>query len=264
MAVEDGQPICLTAHEISVRFGGVVALDEVSIEFRGPAIVGLVGPNGSGKSTLMGVLSGLVRPGRGRVEIDGRDLTGKSPLRYAKQGIRRSFQTVRLTPTLTIRDNLLVGLSKTGPQDLRRAEDVAETFGFADYLKKWPSEVPAGVQRLVQVGSVVLTQPSVVLLDEPAAGLTDEEAGELQQVIRGIGRRALVIVVEHNMQLIYDLTSRVIALINGRVVADGPVSSVRENEQFRAAYLGLPPSGSASGSSEAGQLGLRAGGGAHG
>jgi ABC-type branched-subunit amino acid transport system ATPase component len=261
MVVEDRTPIRLAADEISVRFGGVVALDDVSIEFGGPSIVGVVGPNGSGKSTLMGVLSGLVKPGRGRVELDGYDLTGKSPLRYAKRGIRRSFQTVRLTPSLTIRDNLLVGLARTGPEDLRRAEEVAETFGFADYLKRWPSEVPAGVQRLVQVGSVVLTRPSVVLLDEPAAGLTDEEAMELQHVIRAIGSHALVIVVEHNMQLIYDLTSRVVALINGRVAADGPVASVRENEQFRAAYLGLRPDGPASGSQGVEQEGLRAGGG---
>ena len=177
MVVEDRTPIRLAADEISVRFGGVVALDDVSIEFGGPSIVGVVGPNGSGKSTLMGVLSGLVKPGRGRVELDGYDLTGKSPLRYAKRGIRRSFQTVRLTPSLTIRDNLLVGLARTGPEDLRRAEEVAETFGFADYLKRWPSEVPAGVQRLVQVGSVVLTRPSVVLLGR-AGGRVDRRRGD--------------------------------------------------------------------------------------
>jgi branched-chain amino acid transport system ATP-binding protein len=177
----------LSLKNIRVSFGGVVALDDVSLDLTGPSIVGVIGPNGSGKSTAIGVMSGLIRPDRGTVALDGTSMTGKSPIAFGRSGVRRSFQSVRLVPSLTIYENLLVGIGRPRSEDLDRARHLVETFGLQSVLARWPASVPAGVQRLVQVASVVLAQPRVVLLDEPAAGLTDQESSELAEIVRSCG-----------------------------------------------------------------------------
>lgn len=233
------ESIRIDVKDVRVSFGGVHALRGVSVGCEGPAIVGVVGPNGSGKSTLMGVMSGLVRPSSGAVALEGHELAGKSALKFARRGLRRSFQTTKLIPTLTIRDNLLIGVGRISDEVRERAQSLAEQFGFAADLHRFPSAVPIGRQRLVQVAAVVMTDPRVVLLDEPAAGLTDAECAVLIDIVRACAKNSLVVLVEHNMQLIYELADRVIVLINGEVAVDGPVPMVRENPAFRAAYLGL-------------------------
>lgn len=235
--------ITLEASGVRVTFGGVTALSDIELTLVGPGIVGVVGPNGSGKSTLMGVLSGLVRPDTGRVRMNAEDLSGKSVLKFAQRGLRRSFQATHLIPTLTLRDNLLVGIQRLDDDVRDRAQRLAESFGFADQLGSFPKAVPAGIQRLVQVASVVLTRPSVVLLDEPAAGLTDAECTHLAEIVRECARDSLVVLVEHNMQLMYELAQRVVVLINGAVAVDGTVQEVRGDPKFREAYLGLEAAG---------------------
>jgi ABC-type branched-subunit amino acid transport system ATPase component len=229
----------LALRNVTVAFGGVVALNDVTLEIKGPGITAVVGPNGSGKSTAMGVLTGLIRPTSGSIELNGRNMKRRSSLAFARAGVRRSFQQVRLIPNITIWDNLFVGVQRPRTETVAHALELAESFGLVDYLTAWPRSVPAGVQRLVQVASVLVAKPSVVILDEPAAGLTDQEAGELANAVRIAGRQALTVVVEHNMSFIYSLADRVVVLLTGNLALDGDVSTVREDPIFQAAYLGI-------------------------
>lgn len=229
----------LALRNVTVAFGGVIALNDVTLEVEGPGITAVVGPNGSGKSTAMGVLTGLIRPTSGSVELNGRDMTKRSSLAFSRAGVRRSFQQVRLIPNITIWENLFVGVQRPREETVSHALELVDSFGLGNYLTSWPGSVPAGVQRLVQVGSVLVAKPSVVVLDEPAAGLTDQEAGELADAVRVAGRQALTVVVEHNMNFIYALADRVVVLLTGNLALDGDVATVREDPIFQAAYLGI-------------------------
>lgn len=239
MTGEGGPGATVAVKDLTVRFGGVTALRGVSCELKGPGVIGLVGPNGSGKSTLAGVLSGLLKEYSGEVALNGRDLKRRNSIAVAKMGLRRTFQTVRLVETMTVYDNLLVGRRHLDRRQKQRLMEIVSEFGLTHYLPQWPDRIPGGIQRLVQVASVLLTNPSVVLFDEPAAGLTDMECMQLSAVISRYSKTALIILIEHNMNLIFDLCPRVIALINGQLVADGAPDEVRANTAFRTAYLGL-------------------------
>lgn len=230
--------LSISVDSVSVAFGGLLALQDVSCHLAGPSVVGMVGPNGSGKSTLLGVLSGLVQPTTGHIRLNGEAVTGKNSLQFSRRGVRRSFQIVRLVPNLTVGENLLIGVGRPTSATLQRARELCERFGITPYLRRWPAAVPAGIQRLAQVIAVLLTEPRVVLLDEPAAGLTGAECAGLVELVRECGQRALTIVVEHNMQVIYDVAEHVILLLSGRVASEGTVVEIRDNAYFQEMYLG--------------------------
>ncbi len=230
----------LEVQQVSKHFGGVAALRNVSLSMEGPGIVGLIGPNGSGKSTLLGILSGLILPSAGEVYIGARRMTGRPPHAFTAESVCRTFQHVRLIPVLRVWENIAVGIRES-PRRRRlreQVEDVAERLGVHDVLNAWPGDLPAGIQRRVQVAAAVISSPRVVLLDEPAAGLTDNEAADLVDTIRSIAARALVVVVEHNMQLIYSTAARVVVLMEGALVADGTPAAVALHPKVQEAYLG--------------------------
>ncbi|MCO8276154.1 branched-chain amino acid ABC transporter ATP-binding protein/permease [Actinoplanes sp. TRM 88003] len=251
-----GEPVLEVDH-VSKQFRGLKALDDVSLTVPEGEIRGIVGPNGSGKTTLFNVISGLYRPTRGRVRFRGRDLTGRAPYRLARAGMSRTFQNLRLFGDLTVEENLLVALDRSGTsqswryllrplsvlrrdRDLhRRARAVLERYGLAEFAALAPKALPYGIQRRVEIARAVAAEPSLLLLDEPAAGLNGEEVRQLGEIVRSIrdsGRT--VIIIEHNMGLVMSLCERVTVLAGGRVIAEGTPAEVAVAPAVIEAYLG--------------------------
>jgi ABC-type branched-subunit amino acid transport system ATPase component len=201
-------------------------------------VVGIIGPNGSGKSTLLATISGLLVPDSGRVVIDGHDLAGKSAVAYAQVGVARTFQQPRLVPALKIWENLVVGEGQR--LDAGAVRRAAEAAGVGDALDKWPDELPAAVARRAEVARALLRDPKVLLLDEPAAGLTEAESRAFSAMVTELGLSRLVVIVEHNMNVISTVADRVIALVEGQLIAQGSPEEVQSVPQVRSAYFGLP------------------------
>ena len=230
----------LELEDLSKSFGGVHAVEEVRACIDGPGITGLIGPNGSGKSTLLGILSGLVHPDEGRVVLDGRPLPLGSSHRVALRGVGRGFQAARLIGNLRVWENVAFGMHRRMKRrEIRaRSYELLRLLDLEHALYVWPADLTAAERRRLQVASAIASEPRVLLLDEPASGLTDSEAHLLAEAIRRLAPESLVIVVEHNMQVIFSIASRVLVLLDGRLVADGSPSQISRNPVVQAAYLG--------------------------
>jgi ABC-type branched-subunit amino acid transport system ATPase component len=232
----------LELDDLAKSFGGVDAVRRVSAVIEGPGITGLIGPNGSGKSTLLGILSGLVPPTRGRASLDGRALPLGSSHRIALLGVSRGFQAARLIPNLLVWENIALGMPR-GRDLRRRSRELAESLELGHALARWPADLTAAERRRLQVASAMACEPRVLLLDEPASGLTDAEGQMLAEAIRRLAADALVVVVEHNMQVVYSLASRVLVLIDGALAADGTPSEITDDPLVQTAYLGVASGG---------------------
>ena len=239
----DSLTLRLEVEDISRNFGGVRALSRVSAVLEGPGVIGIIGPNGSGKSTLLGIVSGFLRPTTGIVRLNGADVTRASASSLAHRGLARTFQQIRLVPNLRAWENIAMGIrgasfsEKAVRSEVRR---IAVALDLVDVLGAWPEDLPAAIQRKVQIASALVGDPKVLLLDEPAAGLTDREANVLVRILREVGKTALVVIVEHNMQVIYGCAERVLVLLDGHLVLDAPPQGVKDDPVVREAYLGLP------------------------
>jgi ABC-type branched-subunit amino acid transport system ATPase component/ABC-type branched-subunit amino acid transport system permease subunit len=247
------QPVDLRLENISVRFGGVTALDQVSFAVRPGEVLGLIGPNGAGKTTVLDVITGFTRPDTGRVLLDNVDTAQWSPERRARGGMSRSWQAVELFDELTVRDNLLVAcesptrwrylldLVAPGRQRLTPfAEGVVDDLGLRDVLDQRPSSLPHGMVRLVGIARAMASCPGVLLLDEPAAGLDARESAELATEIRRIARThgIGIVVIEHDVPLILSCCDRIVVLDFGRKLAEGSPSEVGNHPDVVHAYLG--------------------------
>lgn len=253
-------PATLTVEGLGVRYGGVVALDDVNLTVRPGEIVGLIGPNGAGKTTLIDAVTGFVRP-VGRVLLDGRDVTGRSATKLSRAGLGRSFQSLELFDDMSVLDNLRVASDprdrrsylvdllypKTPPLSPAVLATIRE-FDLAADLDKSPSSLPYGRRRQVGIGRAVATTPGVLLLDEPAAGLDERESRELGSLIRDLARTwgMGILLIEHDVELVMSICDRVYALNFGRCIAEGTPAEIRNHREVIAAYLGEPaesPSG---------------------
>ena len=263
-------PVVLAAQRLSKRYGGVHAVADVSLEVRRGEIVGLIGPNGAGKTTLFELLSGFGRPDGGRVLLHGDDITRLGPTARARAGLVRSFQSSPLFPTMTVVDCLTTALEREHPTNAllaaagrhraerlrrERAVEFALRFGLEPFLDRRIAELSTGTRRVCELACVTALRPSVVLLDEPAAGLAQREVEALVPVLRDLRAEldCTMVVIEHDLPMLGRLSDRIVAMVTGRVVADGSIDEVCAHPEVIAAYLG--ESGRAVGRSGAAQVG---------
>ncbi|MBF6191656.1 ABC transporter ATP-binding protein [Nocardia implantans] len=234
-------PSLLEVDDVTVVFGGNRALDGAGLRAERGAVTGLIGPNGAGKSTLFDVICGLRKPTKGRVAIDGADVTRLGPARRARHGLARTFQRLELFGRLSVRDNLLVA-AELGPQRRHAARIVAEIIdrlGLHEIADACADELPTGTGRLVEVGRAIAARPSLILLDEPAAGQDPTETERFGELLRSLADDgAAVLLVEHDMGLVMNVCDEVFVLDLGKVIASGPPAVIRADETVLAAYLG--------------------------
>ncbi len=231
----------VSAAGITMSFGGIVALSDVSLTLRAGQVCGLVGPNGAGKTTLFNVMTGLYRPDTGTVSIDGRDVTRLRSHRRARLGMARTFQRLELFGTLTARENVRVALEarkgRRGRAD--RADSLLREVGIADRADVPADFLPTGQARLVELARAMACDPRFILLDEPGSGLDKSETLHLADVLRKLAGQGIgVLLVEHDVDLVMRVSSEVTVLDFGRVIAGGDPAAVRSDPAVRAAYLG--------------------------
>jgi ABC-type branched-subunit amino acid transport system ATPase component len=240
----------LVADGVSVRFGGLAAIDGVSFTLEPGAIVGLIGPNGAGKTTLVNVLSGFQKPSTGEVCLDGRPFAGATPDAFARAGVARTFQAVRLFKGLSVSENLEVSLVAHGLSRSRareRARSLLEEFLPGDRGGLPASALTYGEERNVGIARALALEPRYLLLDEPAAGMAAAEVEDLKSAIvrvrvaYGCG----ILIVEHNMALIFALCDQIHVLGSGRTIAIGTPGEIGANAKVRDAYLGVSENASA-------------------
>jgi ABC-type branched-subunit amino acid transport system ATPase component len=254
---DDG--VALALSDVTVRFGGIVALQEVSLHAAPGEIVGIIGPNGAGKTTLFDVVSGIRTPNDGRVVLLGEDITRRSSKDRARLGLRRTFQRVQAFGWLSVEDNVLAALEWRGggggfvadvvgfPTRRRReaarrerVEEVLERCGLVAVRKEMAGALPIGIARMVELARAIVDEPKVLLLDEPASGLDEVETVRLGEQIQSVRDETgcAVLLVEHNAGFVMRQSDRVVVLNLGTVLAEGSPAEVQRNQAVRDAYLG--------------------------
>jgi ABC-type branched-subunit amino acid transport system ATPase component len=248
----------LSVENVSVDFGGIHALRDVSFELESGAIVGLIGPNGAGKSTLLNCVSGITRPTQGRVRLDDAVLSALPPATVAGRGIGRVFQHPELVVDLSVHENLLIACHRSLGYGLlsellklpnvwaaeraaaRRVDEVLQRLGLSDSAELAIRNLPYGHRKLVDLGRALLMDIRFLLLDEPIAGLNDAEVAKLRDLLLRL-RRELglgILVVEHNMPFVSGLCDRLVVLDLGQLIANGPPADVLRDPRVMASYLG--------------------------
>ncbi len=248
------RPAVLEVRELTVRFGGVVAVSDVSFAVHPGEVVGLIGPNGAGKTTIIDAITGFVRPTTGSIVLDDVAIESWGPSRRARAGIGRSFQSLELFDDMTVYDNLRAGseardsfayvtdLARPGDPPLGPAAVAAvKEFDLEDDLDRLPTELAFGRRRLVAIARAIAGAPSVLLLDEPAAGLDDTETLELGHLITRLAKEwgIAVLLVEHDVGLVLSVCDRVEALDFGRSIASGTPTEIAVDDAVIVAYLGV-------------------------
>ena len=246
----------LRISDLTVRFGGLVALDNVSLQVSAGEVVGVIGPNGAGKTTLFNVICGFVRPTSGTLQIRGGDQHRIRPHQLAGLGIARTLQGLGLFPHITCLDNVMVGAhrharagfgsallglprSDNDERALReRSLAMLDELGVAHVAGRLPGSLPYPLQKRVALARALVAEPQILLLDEPASGLSNAEMDELGELIRGLRGRMAVMLVEHHMDLVMSVCDRIAVLDFGKLIATGTPTEVRSDQRVLSAYLG--------------------------
>jgi branched-chain amino acid transport system permease protein len=250
------EPI-LSARNVSIRFGGLMALAQVSFEIPRGEVTSLIGPNGAGKTTMINVISGTYSPETGNIFFEGRDITNQRPYRMAEMGLTRTFQTIQVFENMTVLENVMVGLHAQTRNEFtysmfhlpgfrkeenrieQRAWEVLRFFDLEDKRLLPASSLSYGQQKRVEMARALATHPRLVLLDEPVAGLNMTESLEIAQLIARIRDQGVtVLLVEHDMNLVMSVSDNIIVLNYGRKIAEGDPQVVQKDEQVLSAYLG--------------------------
>jgi branched-chain amino acid transport system ATP-binding protein len=243
----------LQVENVSRHFGSLIAVDGVSLAVEPGELVAVIGPNGAGKTTFFNLISGFFPPTAGRIRFDGKDITSLPAHRRVQIGMARTFQITEIFPELTVRDNLRIpveiaaGLrlrllpSKTSEAATRnRVEELMELGGLVSRANRLVGELPHGDQRATEIMMSLALKPRLLLLDEPTAGMGDQETYDITRLIRRLHRDQglTIVLIEHDMRVIFHLADRIMVLAEGSVLAEGPPAAIAADERVQAAYLG--------------------------
>jgi branched-chain amino acid transport system ATP-binding protein len=237
-------------------FGALGAVNGVSLSVEPRERRAIIGPNGAGKTTLFNLITGHLSPSAGRIVFDGRVITGLTPHRVARHGIARSFQRNNLFPRLTVHENLRLAAAADGrgsyrlfgsidglPEPLARAREVAEAVGLAERLGDEVARLSYGEQRQLEVGVALATRPQLLMLDEPTAGMSPEETRRMTRLLTALPRDVTMLIIEHDMDVVFSLADRITVLHGGEVLADGAPETVRADPRVYEVYLGTEERG---------------------
>jgi branched-chain amino acid transport system ATP-binding protein len=243
--------VILETHGLTKEFRGFAAVRDVALSVRRGTIHALIGPNGAGKTTVFNLLTKFMEPSRGRITYNGRDITGARPADVARLGMVRSFQISAVFPHLTVRENVRVALQRplgTSFQFWRsersldrlndRADELVASVGLDGYLQSAAAELPYGRKRALEIATTLALEPEMLLLDEPMAGLGGEDIARISALIRKVAISRTVLMVEHNLSVVADLSHTITVLTRGRILAQGSYAEVSQNAEVREAYMG--------------------------
>jgi branched-chain amino acid transport system ATP-binding protein len=236
---QKGGTTLLDVEGLTKRFGGIVAVDDVSFTLPKGPVTGLIGPNGAGKTTLFNLISGFHAPTSGTITLNGERVEGKPMHEIARKGIARTFQISRPFGEMTVRENLMVS-NYDLPATTRdqRIDEVLDTVELSHQAETLGSELSGGQQTLLEIGRVLMQDPDIVLLDEPAAGVNPKLVDRISDLITRTSDERTYMIVEHDITLVSRLCERVIVLNDGRIIADGPLDEIQNDAAVKEAYLG--------------------------
>ena len=239
----------LRTEALSIRFGGLTALNKVNFELRRGEIRAIIGPNGAGKSTFFNCLTGVLRPTSGRILFKCEEITGLPPDRISQKGIARSYQITNLLPNATALENVRIAAQSrrhswsmlrhhSAYADLMgKAEAVLESVGLRAKAYELAANLSHGEQRNLEIGIALATEPQLLCLDEPTAGMSAPETRDTMELVRRIAKNLTILIVEHDMQVVMGLAQRITVLHYGEVLADGPPAEIQQNPRVREVYL---------------------------
>jgi branched-chain amino acid transport system ATP-binding protein len=243
----------LAVDRVSRHFGSLVAVEDVSMSVEPGELRAVIGPNGAGKTTFFNLISGFVAPSAGHIRFAGEDITGLLPARRVWRGIARTFQITEIFPELSVRENLRIAVEVAAGYRLRpwlsraaaaeiavRVTDLAEKGGLADRENRLVGELSHGDQRATEIMMALALRPRLLLLDEPTAGMGDQETYNITRLIRRLhhDEKLSIVLIEHDMRVVFHLADRIMVLAEGRVLAEGSPTEIAANEKVQAAYLG--------------------------
>jgi branched-chain amino acid transport system ATP-binding protein len=231
----------LEVRDVTVRFGGLSALDDVALDLQPSQVTGLIGPNGAGKTTLFNVISGLQEPTRGRVVVEGHDCSKLKPFKRARLGVARTFQRLEVFGSLTVRENILVAaeLGQRKAEADAAVHELIERIGLTAVAEERVESLPTGLARLVELGRALALGPRLLLLDEPSSGLSPSESEAFGDLLLELAADGLaILLVEHDVALVMRVCHRIFVLDFGQIIAVGTPEEIQASERVQEAYLG--------------------------